>query len=105
MKKEIYPNQGHVVPDFYINGFSRSYLDHGNLVFVVDSSTGLESHDSIYRNEVARLIIPIELATKFLNDLGSAVSELVPSDFVHDNNKDEEVVVTEEDRLGSPFDV
>jgi hypothetical protein len=105
MKKEKYPNQGHVVPDFYINGISRSYFDHGNLVFVVESSTGLESHDSIYRNEIARLIIPTELAKKFLDDVDLSVSELIPSGQIQKKHQEEVILVAEEDRLGAPFDV
>lgn len=88
MKKNKYPNQGHVVVDHLVDGVSRAYTDGSNLILVVESPTGIESPDEVYKNEVARLVIPMNACGQFLKNIKDAVEALgVPT---HEENKSDE---------------
>jgi hypothetical protein len=103
MKKSVYPNQGHLIKDFYVDDISRAYEDNGNLIVVLGSSTGIEDHNSIYKNESARLIIPSSLSIEFANNITRAAESLA-------SNKDESRAEQKTDScvednvyLGEPF--
>ncbi|MFT6218550.1 MAG: hypothetical protein ACJA2Y_001412 [Cycloclasticus pugetii] len=103
MKKISHPNQGHVIPDYYVDGINRVFEDEGNLVLTFDSITGIETHDTIIKNEVLRLIISKRSAMLLTKELGVLTHEFV-------KNTDTSVSETKKsdlnesiERLGVPF--
>ncbi len=58
MKKTEYPNRGHVLSDYFVDGISRVYEHEENIVIILESPTGIETPNSILKNECVRLIIP-----------------------------------------------
>ena len=69
MKNVEYPNRGHLIPDFFIDGISRVYEQDANLIIIFDTPTGLETHNAILKNECIRLIIPKNQFDKFYKSI------------------------------------
>jgi len=106
MKKIIYPNEGHPVQDYYIDGINRVFEDNGNLIITLESISGIESHDSIYKNEIARLIIPISCAEKISNDLKLALEVIISNNKnTKRRDKKEPQECPEKIQLGAPFKI
>lgn len=63
MKKVEYPNRGHLIPDYFIDGISRVYEHEGNLIIILETPTGLETPNA------ARLIIPKNQFDKFYKSI------------------------------------
>ncbi len=103
-KKNIYPNQGHNVTDLYCDQVSRVYVDSGNLFIVLGSITGIETHDAIINNEIARLVIPVTKSKDFFNCLNMAFTSLIS---VNDTNVNPDLKTDEpekpSERLGTAF--
>ena len=69
MKKVEYPNRGHLIPDYFIDGISRVYEHEENLIIILETPTGLETPNAILKNECARLIIPKNQFDKFYKSI------------------------------------
>ncbi len=69
MKKIEYPNRGHLITDYFVDGISRVYEHSENIVITLESPTGLETPNAILKNECVRLIIPKSEFNKFHDDV------------------------------------
>lgn len=81
MKKIEHPNRGHLVPDIIVSGIARAFEMDDNISIVLDSNTGIETPDSILRNEVVRLIISKKNLSELIHDL-----ELIQQNFPSTEN-------------------
>lgn len=103
MKKTVYPNQGHLIEDFYVDDISRAYEDNGNLIIVLGSSTGIEDHNSIYKNESVRLIIPSSLSIEFAHNIIRAAESLASNKSKSRTEEKTDSCVKDNTYLGDPF--
>ena len=85
MKKIEHPNRGHLVPDLMISGIARAFELDENISIVLDSDTGIETPDSILRNEVVRLIISKKNLSELIHNL-----QLIQQSFPSANNQTKE---------------
>lgn len=108
MKKTDYPNLGHLVPDIFVDGIARVYQVGGSVALVLESPTGIETHSSILKNEVVRLIVPMGALKNFHDSIGNVCeaftansSAIIP---VNQPLQDENQNVTKKnEHLGSAF--
>lgn len=103
MKKFEYPNRGHLVPDYFIDGISRVYEHEENILIVLESPTGIETPNAILKNECVRITIPKSQFNKFYESIVTIRESLdfkEPIDIEQNQtpNKDESF-------LGSAFNV
>lgn len=52
MKNIEYPNRGHVLSDYFVDGISRVYEHEGNIVITLESPTGIETPNAILKMNV-----------------------------------------------------
>ena len=76
MKKDTFPNQGHLVPDYFVDSINRIYIEENSLMIVFATPTGIEDAKCNYKNECLRLIIPLSKANFLLNNINEAFEEL-----------------------------
>jgi hypothetical protein len=67
MKKIEYPNRGHLISDYLVDGVARAYQIGGMVSVVMESPTGIETPNANLKNESVRLLIPLE-SLKTLSD-------------------------------------
>lgn len=103
MKKIEYPNRGHVVSDYFIDGISRVYEHEENVIMILESPTGLETPNSILKNECVRLIIPKNQFNKFYESIVSIQESLDLKEVI--DNKPTQTIHKDEGFLGSAFNV
>ncbi len=103
MKNIEYPNRGHLLPDYFVDGISRVYEQDGNMVVILETPTGLETHNSILKNESLRLIIPKSQFYNFYKSITAIQESLNFKEIV----KEEVVqtIVKDKSFLGSAFNV
>ena len=104
MKQTEYPNRGHLLSDYFIDGISRAYEHAGNIVVTLESPTGIETHNSILKNECVRLIIPKNEFHKFYESISIIQEQLCAKNDVPDH-KPAEVAQQDDSFLGSPFHI
>lgn len=101
MRKVEYPNRGHLLSDFLVDGISRMYEHEGNVVVTLESPTGIETPNAILKNECVRLIIPKSQFNKFSESIITIREQL---DFKEvTKNKPMQTTNKEEKFLGSAF--
>lgn len=67
MKKVEYPNRGHLIADYLVDGVARAYQVGGLVSVVLESPIGIETTNAVLKNESVRLLIPLE-SIKTLSD-------------------------------------
>lgn len=108
-KNTFWQNQGHSIQEIYLDEISRVYVESGNLFIVAGAITGIETESEIIKNERIKLIIPLDSAVNFMDNLNQAFSVLtaqIDSDIVA--KRVVEVVPESKDQgefLGKPFKV
>jgi hypothetical protein len=103
MKKNEYPNRGHLVSDYFVDGISRVYEHEENILMVLESPTGIETPNSIIKNECVRIIIPKSQFHKFYESIVTIRESL---DFKESINVEEVKTPTKDETfLGSAFNV
>jgi hypothetical protein len=103
MKNIEYPNRGHLLSDYFIDGISRVYEHEGNIIMTLESPTGIETPNSILKNECLRLVIP---KSKF-NIFHKSILDIKKHLLVEDTREEESIQTTKKDDtfLGSAFNV
>ena len=76
MKKIEYPNRGHLLSDYLVDGISRVYEHEGNVVMILESTTGIETPNAILKNECVRLVIPKNQFHQFSNSITTIENQL-----------------------------
>ncbi len=104
MKKIEYPNRGHLVVDYFVDGISRVYEHYENIVMTLESPTGIETPNSILKNESVRIIIPKSQFNEFSKSIVSVnenlnFKEAVTIESVPETTKKDKIF------LGSAFNV
>lgn len=77
MKKIDHPNQGHLVPDYFVDGIARVYATGASIAIVFETPTGIETHNAILKNECLRLVVPIANLEKLYQNLGDICNAFV----------------------------
>lgn len=104
MKKIDHPNQGHLVPDYFVDGIARVYATGASIAIVFETPTGIETHNAILKNESIRLIVPIDQLEALHKNFGDICNAFQLKD-----KKDVLPVVNtgkierKNDKLSSPF--
>jgi hypothetical protein len=103
MKKIEYPNRGHLLSDYFVDGISRVYEHEGNLIITLESPTGIETPNAILKNECVRLVIPKSQFNEFAKSIVTIKEQL---DFKEvPENEPTENIQKDESFLGSAFNV
>ena len=102
MKKSVWPNQGHPVTEAFVDEVTRAFSSQDCVFIVLGNETGIETPDSVIKNEIVRLVVPKHSAAKFFQDLAMAASELV-SDTAENCPVVGEPSAESEVHLGSPL--
>jgi len=104
MKKIEHPNQGHLVSDYVVDGVSRVYSLGSNVCVVFESSTGIETANSILKNECLRLVIPMTELNKIYESFGDICNAFVEIKS-QDNSlvTESEVEINKKETLSQPF--
>lgn len=103
MKKVEYPNRGHLLSDYFVDGISRVYEHEENIVMTLESPTGIETPNAILKNECVRLIIPKSQFNKFYESIITIQEQFDFKEVIDD----EPTQPTQKDEsfLGSAFNV
>ena len=102
MKKSVWPNQGHPVTEAFVDEVARAFSSQDCVFIVLGCETGIETPDTVMKNEVVRLVVPKHAAVKVFQDLAMAASELV-QDKTENSHLFVEPAIEREVRLGSPL--
>ena len=103
MKKTVWPNQGHPVKEVFVDEVARAFSNDDCLFIVFGGLTGIETSDSILKNEVVRLVVPLRDANKLFLDLAQAALELVPNDSCDGVTDSAQPSSDQKTHLGSPL--
>ncbi len=76
MKKNEYPNRGHLLTDYFIDGISRVYEHEENVLIILETPTGIETPNAILKNENVRLIIPKKQFNNFYESIATIHKKL-----------------------------
>ena len=104
MKKIEHPNRGHLLVDYFVDGISRVYEHHENLVITLDSPTGIETPNSILKNECVRIIIPKNQFNKFCESIVTIQESFDLEKVVNDESLNK-TIKEDKNFLGSTFNV
>jgi len=103
MKKVEYPNRGHLLSDYLVDGISRVYEHEENVVMILESPTGIETPNAILKNECVRLVIPKSQFHEFSKSIVTIQNQL---DFKEvPKNEQTQTIQKDESFLGSAFNV
>lgn len=103
MKKIEYPNRGHLLSDYFVDGISRVYEHEGNLIITLESPTGIETPNAILKNECVRLVIPKSQFNEFAKSVITIQEQL---DFKEvPESEPTENIQKDESFLGSAFNI
>jgi len=103
VKKIEYPNRGHLLSDYFIDGISRVYEHEENIVITLESPTGIQTPDTILKNECVRLVIPKSQFNKFFKSIARINEQLDFKEVTED--KPTKNIDKKEIFLGSAFKV
>lgn len=103
MKKIEYPNSGHLLTDYFVDGISRVYEHEENIVIILETPTGIETPNSILKNESIRLVIPKNQFNKFYESIIAIKENLGFEEIVVDEST--QSTPKDESFLGSAFNV
>ncbi len=104
MKKNEYPNRGHLVSDYFVDGISRVYEHEENIMMVLESPTGIETPNSILKNECVRIIIPKNQFNKFCESIVTIQESFDLEKVVNDESLNK-TIKEDKNFLGSAFNV
>lgn len=104
MKKIEYPNRGHLLADYFVDGISRVYEHSENVVITLESPTGLETPNAILKNECVRLIIHKSDFNKFYDEV-ALIKEKLNFTEVIVNKVVTESIKKDKSFLGSAFNI